>query len=607
MEEDDGIDTNGIDMNRIDMNWNPSNVYGLRAWRGSLLLGVALLLLLLTLGPLRPAEAEALSFKRVTTEFPQDSAPNSIAAGYLNSDSIPDVAGTEANLNEIAIATFDFSAGYELTYYDSGDVPEATAVGDVNGDGSSDVVVANFGSEDVTILLNDGTGTFTEPTYSPVALPPGSRPNAVAIGETSHDGVPEIVTANSGSDTVSVLQRDAGGYTATDIPVGDAPIALAIADMDGDGNVGIITANQGSGDVSILLSDGAGGFQEDPRSPIAVGPAVASLAAGDLNDDANPDLVVGNEQSKDVTVLLNDGSGGLTEAANSPFSVYGEHPRSVAIADMNGDGEQDIVSANQATSDVSVLLGGGNGEFQAATGSPFPTGAEPVELVVTDFFLDGVPDLITVSPTTDTVSALLNRGWPKVTTSTSMLTFGTGPVGTITGGRVLTVKNTGRTPLHVDRVRTTGEMSDEFLISSDGCTGEAIPAGTECQIGVRFAPLATGTRRTRLEIRSDAPTGTDVVALRGIGGVPPQNRVAPAMSGDASIRSNVACSTGTWRGTIPQTYRRQWLRDGTVIPNATDRSYLVRRADEGHGIRCRVTSRNVAGTASALSNAIRVG
>ncbi len=128
-------------------------------------------------------------------------------------------------------------------------------------------------------------------------------------------------------------------------------------------------------------------------SPFAAGIGAESVKPWETSTaTVSPDLVTANYAGNDVTVLLGNGSGGFTEAAGSPF-VAGTHPRNAAIGDFNGDGIQDLAVSNQGTNNITVLLGNGAGGFTAAAGSPFATGTNPQFLVLGDFNADGIQDL----------------------------------------------------------------------------------------------------------------------------------------------------------------------------------------------------------------------
>ena len=155
-----------------------------------------------------------------------------------------------------------------------------------------------------------------------------------------------------------------------DFATGSLPMTVAVGDVNGDFKPDLVVANQGSSTVSVLLGNGAGGF--GAKTDFATGAFPYSVAIGDVNGDLKPDLVVANSGPGTVSVLLGDGAGGF--GARTDFAT-GAHPQSVAVGDVNGDGKLDLVTANFYAHTVSVLLGNGAGGFGAKT--DFATGPSP--------------------------------------------------------------------------------------------------------------------------------------------------------------------------------------------------------------------------------------
>jgi hypothetical protein len=226
----------------------------------------------------------------------------------------------------------------------------------------------------VTLNVAAPSGTLEAAFDSPFMA--GASPQSVAVGDFNGDGIPDLVTANSSDNTVTVLLGDGtGGFTAANgspYAVGSEPLSVAAGDFDGDGNQDLVIANYGDRNLTVLLGDGAGGFTPAAHSPVAVGSNPRSVAVADFNGDGNPDLVTATAANAAV-VLLGNGWGEFAVAGVAPVGFF---PQSVAVADVNGDGKPDIVTANSGSNSVSVLLGNGSGGFSAASGSPIAVGIE---------------------------------------------------------------------------------------------------------------------------------------------------------------------------------------------------------------------------------------
>jgi hypothetical protein len=145
-----------------------------------------------------------------------------------------------------------------------------SAVGDFNGDGKPDLAVANTTTNTVAILLGDGTGNFNQPGTSPESV--GEVPFSVAVGDFNLDGKPDLATANAGEfNNVTILLGDGTGnftqpMTSPEVVgVGIQPVSVAVGDFNLDGKPDLATANQSSNNVTILLGDGAATLRQPPR------------------------------------------------------------------------------------------------------------------------------------------------------------------------------------------------------------------------------------------------------------------------------------------------------------------------------------------------------
>jgi len=314
-----------------------------------------------------------------------------------------------------------------VAYNAGGYYAYSIAIGDVNGDGHPDLVVAdslqcgNCTNGGVSVLLGNGDGTFQAPvTYSSG----GYNASSVAIGDVNGDGHPDLVIANQcqsidqngnclGPGEVGVLLGNGDGTFQAPITFnssGYSSDSVAIADLNGDGHLDLVVANQCAdtscvnGSVSVLLGNGDGTFQA-PVGYNSGGYTTNSVVIGDLNGDGHPDLVVANECQDNncsggylgiVGVLLGNGDGTFQAAVT--YNTGGYVASSVAIGDLNGDGHPDLVVANQcvdsncANGSAGVLLGNGDGTFQTAVGYS-SGGYIAASVAITDLNGDGKLDL----------------------------------------------------------------------------------------------------------------------------------------------------------------------------------------------------------------------
>lgn len=338
------------------------------------------------------------------TNFSVGSFPTSVTAGDFNKDGFADLVTANQFSDDLSIllGTGDGSFG-SATNFSVGSFPIAVTSGDFNQDGFLDLAAANEFSNDISVLFGTGDGSFGSATNFNV----GSGPVSVAAKDVNKDSFLDLVVTNFGDNNVAVLlnAKDGSFGTATNFSVGSSPSSVAVEDFNQDGLLDLATANFNTNDVSILLGIGDGNF--GAATNFSVGLAPNSVTVGDFNQDGFLDLATANQNSDNLSVLLGTGDGSFSTATN--FSVeFG--PGSVAASDFNGDGFLDLAATNLYSNNVSLLLGTGDGNFGTATN--LAVGANPASIVVDDFNNDGKKDLATANQSSDSVSVLLNNNIP---------------------------------------------------------------------------------------------------------------------------------------------------------------------------------------------------
>jgi hypothetical protein len=244
--------------------------------------------------------------------------------------------------------------------YDS--LPRDVALGDFNRDNHTDLVIANSGIDNIGIRLGNGNRTFADQITYPTGL--GSRPYWVEIGDFNNDTLLDIVVANYGTNNIGLFLGFGNGSFANQSTFSlnfSRPLSIAINDFNNDSQSDIVVSNDGSFYITVLLGFGNGSFQIDMNYYMGHDSAPCSIAVADFNNDSQPDIATVNYGTSELAILLSTENGLFSIDKYSTGD--GSHPTSVTIGHFNNDHLMDIAIANSATHNIGVFLGSKDGRF----------------------------------------------------------------------------------------------------------------------------------------------------------------------------------------------------------------------------------------------------
>ncbi len=287
------------------------------------------------------------------TNYTLTSNPAEIITADFNGDSNLDLAVT-GGINNVWIllgngsGTFSIATSFSASLY-----PGSLCASDFNGDGDLDLAVANGNSANsISILIGNGVGGFSPATDYPVGTCPCGL-SCIKAGDFNNDSKVDLAIANQNSNDVSVIIGNGLGSfgSPASFAVGSSPWSVVLNDFNGDTFLDVATSNQNSNNVSLLLGDGAGNL--GIASNFSVGLKPEMLVCADFDGDTKTDIATCDRNSNTISVIAGDGLGGF--APPTSF-VSTSEPFALCVNDFNNDSKMDIATANFSSNNVSVLL-----------------------------------------------------------------------------------------------------------------------------------------------------------------------------------------------------------------------------------------------------------
>ncbi len=555
-------------------------------------------------------------------EYGTGVSPRALTVGDFNRDGFPDLAVANQGGNSVSIllgngnGTFGTKTDYASGPPTTSQGPTAIGTGDFNGDGILDLAVANTTSNTAGILIGNGNGTFqTATTYST-----GPGPSSISIGDLDGDGNLDVVLVNQNGATtnqpVTLLTGSGTGFfsSSTGYSTGATPLASALADFNRDARMDLVTANSGDGTISVLMQEpvlstdtslltfgnqvvgstsvpqtitltntgsanlaissvslagtNAADFTVSTSCPLvaqpgscaSTAPAYAAFPQVPFSSiyyvtapNANGDRLVVGAPNGGITTLLSS-----LAALPFPTAPNQEYCDFVALSHTI-QAFAYVPTAAERTGDFSAFAGllvdpstglvvpGGTlstsstfwavripanairaGSIQPGASCTISVSSKPVTtgaLSATVLVSNNADDEFQTAGALQTVSLTATGTAPVAILSPTSLTFASQLAGTTSAGQTVTVSNTGGTaPLTLTNITITGTNASDFALANNYClpplgTG-SVAINSSCTFDVTFTPTAYGARSASVSVTDNALTSPQSVPLSGTGNAP---------------------------------------------------------------------------------------
>lgn len=422
----------------------------------------------------------------VTTNY----YPHAVSIADFNNDGKPDLVVAKGSSATVSVLTntssngnITFSAPMELTA--AGNSHECSATGDLDGDGKIDLVTANTWNTNTISVFRNTTSTTTISFAAKLDYATDNGAYSVSINDLDGDGKPDIIVANNGSNNISLYKNRSTPGTISfdnriDISAPTNPFSVVASDLDGDGKPELVYTTQNtSSNLSVMKNKSVKDtFSFDAPVVLAnfAGPFV--VAVGDLDGDGLPDIAAASAGSTVIVKRNLSTPGNLAFSGLQLAYATGNYTNGIAIADIDGDGKPELATANRMSNNISVLRNTSlPGSISFDNHVDYAVGELPVYLAVADLNGDQHPDIVSANSSSTFVSILTNIIGSNITPAIQSFNPASGVNGTS-----VTIK--GKNFTGTTSVTFGGVNASSFTVNTDSTITAVVAQGNSGDVAV---------------------------------------------------------------------------------------------------------------------------